>query len=705
MLLSDSIKSINSLGETRAKKLEKLGIVTINDLIEYYPRNYDDRRHITNIADIKEDQVFIIKASIVDKPEVLKVKNMTILKMLVKDDTGVIEVCWFNQAYLKNAFIKNESYMFIGKVINKFNRWQMQAPEYQLISYDNDNKSMLDVGKITPIYSSTYKFSQKLFRNIMNDALQNVSEQINEIFPLDFIKNNNLCTKSYAINNIHFPEDTQAFFDARRRLVFEEFFLLQMKLLQIKGSIEQKECVVNISDLSTSIIENQFEFDLTNAQQNVLAEIKKDLTLGKPMNRLIQGDVGSGKTAIAQILSYIGINNGYQVAIMAPTEVLASQHLESFKKLFKGCSINNHDNTHNNIKCVFLSGSQKASEKKANYKLIESGEANIIIGTHAIIQDKVNFYNLGIVVTDEQHRFGVKQREQLSLKGGNPHTLVMTATPIPRTLALILYGDLDISIIDELPPNRQVIETIYVNSNYYPRIYNFIKSNANQNKQSYIICPTIEESEKSDLKSVIEYTEKLKQEIFIGSKSDGINYTVEYIHGKMKNSLKQEVMEKYYSGEIDVLVSTTVIEVGINVPNATIMLIENAERFGISQLHQLRGRVGRGADKSYCILVSDSKNKDSIKRLNNMVEHSNGFILSEKDLENRGGGDFFGTRQHGVPELKIGNLYKDLDLLKEVQNICIDLYREDPLLQNPNFILLKEKINHFFNDIKTSSVL
>ena len=398
------------------------------------------------------------------------------------------------------------------------------------------------------------------------------------------------------------------------------------------------------------------------------------------MNRLIQGDVGSGKTVIAQILSFISVNNGYQVAVMAPTDVLASQHFEGFKNIFDKL----------NIKCVFLSGNQKAKEKKENYTLIQSGEAKIIIGTHAIIQDKVIFKNLGVVITDEQHRFGVKQREILSKKGKNPHTLVMTATPIPRTLALILYGDLDISIIDKLPPGRQKIETIYVKSTYYNRLYDFIKKNANEKRQSYIICPMIDENEKLELKSVLSYTEQLKNEIFK-------NYSVECIHGKMKNVEKQNIMNKFYNGEIDILISTTVIEVGINIPNATIMIIENAERFGISQLHQLRGRVGRGSEKSYCILVSDSKNNQSKQRLNTMVKYSDGFILSEKDLEIRGTGDFFGTRQHGIPDMKIANLYKDIEILKEVQKSSIKLFKDDPMLIKENNKLLKEKIEQFFN--------
>lgn len=710
-----NITELNNIGEERAKKLNKLGIYNIKDLIEYYPKEYDDRSNIISVAELNSldnsmyNEVYTIKGKMINKAEYTKIKHTNMIKLNITDGTGVIEIIWFNQPYLINIFNNNnlnnnnlnKEYMFIGKVSKKFNKLQMSSPEYEILDNSDINNNMSS-NRIVPIYASinmkTSKISQKIFRIVIKEALDKINQkqELVEIFPIEFMKKNNLCSREYAVRNIHFPENNDAFFQARRRLVFEEFILLQLKLLDIKGNIEDKSSNIKIKDLDTKIIENLLGFELTNAQKNVLLEIKEDLLLDKPMNRLIQGDVGSGKTALAEILSYIGVNNNYQVSIMAPTEVLASQHYKNFKNKFDKLG----------IRCVFLSGSQKVREKREVYKLIEDGDADIIIGTHAIIQDKVNFKNLGIVITDEQHRFGVKQREKLSLKGLNPHTLVMTATPIPRTLALILYGDLDISIIDELPPNRKQIETIFVNTSYQERIYNFIKKNADEGRQSYIVCPMVEESEKIDLKSVIEYTDKLKNEIFIEINNNNNNkYIIEYIHGKLKNNIKQEIMQRFYAGEIDVLVSTTVIEVGINVPNATIMIIENAERFGISQLHQLRGRVGRGGDKSYCVLISDTKNKDSIKRLKNMVEHSSGFILSEKDLENRGSGDFFGTRQHGVPELKIGNLYKDLDILKEVQEVSLELYNNNTIINNPEYNILKKELKEFFNKESTSNIL
>ncbi|WP_250278393.1 ATP-dependent DNA helicase RecG [[Clostridium] colinum] len=681
MLLSDSIINIKNIGQERAKKLEKLNIFTVNDLIEYFPRDYDDRSNICKIKDIELNKINTVKGKVVSKPETMKIKHTSITKIRIYDGSEFLEIVWFNQPYLKNTIKYKSDYIFTGKVIEKYGRRQMKAPEYEII----DNKELLSNGRIVPIYASTYKFSQKLFRELINQTLCLVKNQIEEFLPEDILRENNLCDRIFAIENIHFPKDNKSFFMARKRLVFEELFLLQTKLLQLKGIVEHKKCNVSIKNTNINAILDVLPFKLTDSQDKVLKDIIEDLNKNKAMNRLIQGDVGSGKTVIAQILAYITVNNGYQAAIMAPTDVLASQHFESFKNIFDKL----------NIKCVFLSGSQKAKEKKENYELIQSGEAKIIIGTHAIIQDKVIFNNLGTVITDEQHRFGVKQREFLSKKGETPHTLVMTATPIPRTLALILYGDLDISIIDKLPPGRQKIDTIFVNSTYYPRIYNFIKKNADEKRQSYIICPMIEENEKMELKAVLSYTQQLKEEVFL-------NYNIECIHGKMKNNEKQEIMEKFYKGEIDVLVSTTVIEVGINVPNATIMIIENAERFGISQLHQLRGRVGRGSDKSYCVLISDTKNKQSKERLDTLVKYSDGFVLSEKDLQLRGTGDFFGTRQHGLPDMKIANLYKDIEILKQVQKASINLYKKDPMLLSDKNKLLKEKIEQFFNNIENN---
>lgn len=685
MLFSDSVLSIKNIGKERAKKLEKLNIYTVNDIIEYFPRAYDDRSNISKIKDIEKDKKNTIIGRIVGTVQNIKSKNITISKAKIFDGETYLDIVWYNRAYIKKALIYSREYIFTGKVIEKYDKLVMESPDYEIIDNTKEN---LSNGRIVPIYSSTNKLSQKILRAIIKDVLDEMLDKIEEFLPKGILEKYNFCDRPFAIENIHFPKDEESFFKARERLVFEELFLIQIMLFKIKGFIENKETDINIEDKDINDIIEILPFKLTLAQQKVLEDIYIDFSKGKVINRLIQGDVGSGKTVIAQIVAYIVVKNGYQVGLMAPTDVLAKQHFEGFKKLFDKLG----------IECVFLSGSQRAKEKKEAITKVSDGSAKIVIGTNAIIQDKINFKNLGLVITDEQHRFGVRQREGFGEKGKSPHTIVMTATPIPRTLALILYGDLDISVIDKLPPGRQKIDTLYVNSTYYERVYKFLKNNADEKRQAYIICPMIEENEKMELKSVLAYTQKLKEEVFY-------NYSIECIHGKMKNDEKQDIMDRFYKGDIDILVSTTVIEVGINVPNATIMLIENAERFGISQLHQLRGRVGRGAEKSYCILLSDSKNKASIARLKIMVEHSDGFILSEKDLELRGSGDFFGTRQHGIPEMKIANLYKDTEALKLAQKVAIDLYRKDANLDMLENILLKQKIEEIFNQKQNNITL
>ncbi len=683
MQLSQSISEIKNIGEQRTKKLNKLGVFTIEDLIEYFPRDYDDRSHITKISEIKLNQVNTIKGRLIAKPETMRMKSIQITKARIEDNGAILELVWFNQPYLKNTLKPKAEYMFTGKVCEKYARLQMENPDYEII----DNGELLNSGRIIPIYASTYKFSQKLFRGLIFEILKEIKGQLEEFIPDTVRKNFNLCERSFAIENIHFPKNDESFFLARKRLVFEELFLLQMRLLQLKGNIKKRKSGAVFNNLSYNEIKERFGFELTNAQKKVINEITEDFKTNTAMNRLIQGDVGSGKTAVAMTAAFIAVKNGFQCAMMAPTDVLANQHYESFKSIFEPLNIN----------CVLLSGAQKKKEKNEIYEKIKNSQADIIIGTHAVIQDAVKFNALGLVITDEQHRFGVNQRNLLAEKGNNPHILVMTATPIPRSLALILYGDLDISIIDEMPPGRKKIDTISVNTNYRSRVYNFIIKNASEGRQSYIICPMIEEGENKELKAVIEYTQKLKDEVFY-------NIRVECIHGKMKSADKQEIMKEFSEGKIDVLISTTVIEVGINIPNATIMLIENAERFGLSQLHQLRGRVGRGADKSYCILISDSKNKITAQRLKVMTQTENGFEISEKDLELRGPGDFFGTRQHGIPELKIANLYKDIPILKEVQKAAQWLYSVDPDLKLDENQKLNKRIERFFefSDYKIS---
>ncbi len=671
---SDSIDVVKNIGKTRAEQLNKLGIETVEDLIEYYPRDYEDRSRFVPINEIEIGSVNTIRGRVLTSPEARRVRTITIVGVRIADGTGSIECVWFNQPYVKNQLIVGKEYTFTGKVIQKFGRIQMESPDYELVNADS-----LNTGRIVPVYTVPKKMSQKVIRGCIKDAMDTVDGSLDEYMPESIIREHNLCSREFAVRNIHFPENDKAFFNARRRLVFDELLFLQMHLLELKGNVCDKKTSVVINDFDDSEIRNALGFSLTDAQEKVLNEIKNDFTTGFVMNRLIQGDVGSGKTAVAMISAYIAIKNGYQAVLMAPTDVLANQHYKSFCDTLEPLG----------IKCELLTSGLKKKEKDRAYDNIATGYAKMIIGTHALIQEKVKYNNLGLVITDEQHRFGVRQREMLSEKGDEPHILVMTATPIPRTLALILYGDLDISIIDKLPPGRKKVDTFAVDHSYYQRLYAFIKKEVAKGRQVYIICPMIEENDKMELRAVLSYTDDLDRNILP-------ELRVSCVHGKMKNAEKQTVMEEFAKGNIDVLVSTTVIEVGINVPNASLMIIENADRFGLSALHQLRGRVGRGSEKSYCVLVSDAKSKVAKERLKIMCQTNDGFVISEKDLTLRGPGDFFGTRQHGLPEMKIANLYKDVDILKEVQQTAISLYKKDKELKSVENSRLKAKIFDIF---------
>lgn len=674
MELSDSIGVVKNIGETRIKQLGRLGIQTVEDLIEYFPRTYEDRSDIKTLNEIAVGEVNSFKAKVSGKPESLRVRSMTIVKAMLTDGRGAVEGVWYNQPYIRNVLASGREYIFTGKISEKYGRIQAENPDFEPVKEES-----LNTGRIVPVYTVPAKMSQKTIRACVKDALEGIDGAIEEFMPESIIKERGLCDRRYAVNNIHFPENDNGFFRARRRLVFEELLMLQLHLLQLKGNVTGKKSGVIIKDYDIKPVLDCLGFSLTDAQQRVISELLGDLKGGTVMNRLIQGDVGSGKTAVAMVLAYVLIKNGYQAVLMAPTDVLANQHYKNISEKFGALG----------IKCTLLTSGISRREKSFALSDIAEGSAQMIIGTHALIQENVGYGNLGLVITDEQHRFGVRQRECLTKKGDDPHVLVMTATPIPRTLALILYGDLDISIIDSLPPGRQKIDTFAVDHSYYRRLYAFVRKEAEKGRQAYIICPMIEENDKMELRSVLTYTQELKDIIFP-------ELRVECIHGRMKNDEKQEIMELFEKGEIDVLVSTTVIEVGIDVPNATLMIVENAERFGLSALHQLRGRVGRGSDKSYCVLVSDAKNKTSLERLRTMCKTNDGFEISEKDLELRGPGDFFGTRQHGLPEMKIANLYKDIDILKEAQQTAIYLYKTDEKLQKKENYLLKKRILQLF---------
>ena len=678
MQLRSSVSEVHNIGKQRLLYLNNMGIFTVEDLIEHFPREYDDRSDIKTISDLVPNEVNTFIGSIDGNVDTIRIKNIVLTKAKITDETATVNAVWYNQPYLKNTFKNGQSYLFTGKYQHSHGKKEVISPEYEAL----DRGELLSGGRIIPVYSITKGISQKVFRALIKDTLEKTKNQLVDFIPKSIRMENKLCDRNFAVQNIHFPEDDDSFFVARRRLVFEELFVLQTALLKMKTAVtEGKTGVIIKNSEAEKEITKAIGFELTNAQKKVIDEIKEDFVSGKVMNRLVQGDVGSGKTAVAMITSFIAIKEGFQAALMAPTEVLAKQHYHSFKVIFEKFGVN----------VVYLSGAMRKKEKTEALNAVEDGSAQMVIGTHAVIQKGVEFKRLGFVVTDEQHRFGVNQRILLSQKGDNPHVLVMTATPIPRTLALILYGDLDISIIDELPPGRHEIDTRSVKSTYRSRIYTFIKKELDKGRQAYVVCPSIEESEKRETEAVIDYAEKLMDYEFK-------DYKVAVLYGKMKNDEKQAVMEDFANGEIDVLVSTTVIEVGVNVPNATIMLIENAEMFGLSQLHQLRGRVGRGGEQSYCILVTDSKNKVTTERMKVMQKTRDGFVISETDLRLRGPGEFFGTRQHGLPMLKIANLYKDMDILKEAQVAAVKIIEQDTNLDQEEKQLLKEKTKQFFEN-------
>ena len=602
--------------------------------------------------------------------------RMTISRLIVKDQTGTCYITWFNQGYLRDKFQPGRMYRFFGKISNKNGRLEMNSPVYDEIDQSKNT------GKIIPIYPLTYELKQNTLRKIIENGLAEVKGKLTETLPEYILKENNLWDINNTIERIHFPIEFSDFNKARERLVFEELLTTQLALLKLKNNYEHETDGIQFSkDVYMSDVINILPFKLTKAQLRVLEEIDRDMESNKPMNRLLQGDVGSGKTVVAMIAAYKAVKSGYQATIMAPTAILASQHLESFQGILEELG----------IKTELLISSVTKKKKSEILEKLQSGEIDILIGTHAILEENVVFKNLGLVVTDEQHRFGVKQRGTIASKGQNPDVIAMSATPIPRTLALILYGDLDISIIDELPPNRKKIETYAVRKNMEERVNNFIRKQITEGRQAYIVCPLVEENEDMEgLQSVIELAERYQKETFS-------EYKVAYLHGKMKPKEKDEIMERFKNGEIQILIATTVIEVGVNVPNSSIMVVENAERFGLAQLHQLRGRVGRGEYQSYCILKYEGNSETIKQRMKVMCDTNDGFIISEKDLELRGSGDFFGTEQHGLPEFKIANLFEDIAVLKKVQRLALKIMEDDPLLEKEKNAKLNNLVKEKFS--------
>jgi len=682
---TSNLAQLPGIGPKRLAALFDAKIYSMQDLLNYYPRAHHDRSDVKAIDTLIIGAVNTIRMFIKQIPESVQLNRkgkhaLNITKLTICDTTGCLDLIWYNQPFLKKQFKPHHEYMFTGKVIELYDgRVQMMVSEFEAV-----HDETLSGGRIVPIYTPPKGFSQKTFRKLIHTALHHASGQtIHENLPQSIVSMYGLITRDAAVRNIHFPINENAFFSARMRLVFEELFFMQATLFKMK-KIVKSERGINMQPIPFDAFFQRLPFSLTDAQSEVLQDICTDLYSGQRMNRLIQGDVGSGKTAVAMAAAYVNIMNGYQMAIMAPTEVLASQHMASFNAIFEPLGFN----------VVLLTGSLTAKQKRAALAQIQDGTAQIIIGTHALIQNGVLFHKLGLVITDEQHRFGVNQRLELSVKAGavQPHILVMTATPIPRSLGMILYGDLDISIIDQLPPGRVPIKTYCVRSNYRTRVHNFIQAEHEKGRQSYIICPAIDENPESErlseLNNVINYTKDLKTAL--------PSLNIAYLHGRMKPDEKQAVMDAFKSGAVHVIVSTTVIEVGVHVDNASLMIVENAERFGLSQLHQLRGRVGRSEYESFCILITDSKNKITKERMQSMVSTTDGFQLAELDLQTRGAGDFFGTLQHGLPGFRIANLITDKAILLKAQQAAQALISRQIVLTEAEQTQHEQWISHTF---------
>lgn len=659
------IRYLKGVGEKTARLYNKLGIFTVDDLIRHYPRKYLDYGNTVSVKDAPPDTPVFIKATMITpvKESMIR-KGLTLYKCNFSDGETVIRVTIFNNKYLAKALRTFDDYILYGKVEKTFTSASMSSPQIE----------RADKAEVHPVYPTTDKLSVKAISNSVRNALALVGK-IPETLSDDILKKYDLVSLDFATRQIHFPTDEKNIEPARHRLIFDELLTLQLGLLKLKEKdVKGNSC--KIKKDFTNEFYSLLPFTPTGAQQRAVADCIEDMQSDRMMNRLIQGDVGSGKTAVAGAVIYTVIKNGAQAALMAPTEILATQHFESFKKLFASTD----------VRVALLTGSVKAGEKKEIKRALCNGEIDLIVGTHALIQNDVEFENLGLVCTDEQHRFGVQQRANLAMKGNNPHLMVMSATPIPRTLGLIIYGDLDISLLDELPPGRQEIRTDVVTSAYHKRIYKFIRDAVDRGEQAYIVCSLVDEGE-SDLISAKEYADNLAKNEFVG-------YSVGLLHGKMKPAEKDRVMQSFAEGETQILVSTTVVEVGVDVPNATVMLIENADRFGLSQLHQLRGRVGRGKNKSYCILVSDNKSDSSKERLQVMKHTSNGFDIADYDLKSRGPGDFFGKRQHGLPDLKIADMLEDTETLRQCRECALKMLESDPRLDG--YPELCERINNMF---------
>ena len=672
--MGQSLRTLKGVGEKTEKLFWKVGIYDTDDLLHYYPRNYDEYETPVDIAELKEGTVQAVSAAVCSGVYVNSVKGRQIISVNIADQSGKFPVVWFNLPYLKKTLRKGSWFVFRGRIVRKQGKLEMEHPE---IFTPSAYEEILH--HLQPVYGLTAGLSNKTVVKMITQLLESVPMQ-SEYLPEEFRERYELADINYALRTIHFPLNKEELLVSRKRLVFDEFFLFILSVRKMKEKTEETPNCFPVREtwLTEEIIE-RLPYSLTGAQLNAWHEIERDLAGRRMMSRLVQGDVGSGKTILAFLAMCLVADNGYQAALMAPTEVLARQHYEGFQKLMEEQNLS--------FPTVLLTGSDTAREKRLAYAKIASGEALVIIGTHALIQEKVEYANLALVITDEQHRFGVKQREALTTRGNPPNVLVMSATPIPRTLAIILYGDLDISVIDELPARRLPIKNCVVNTSYRPKAYSFIERQVREGRQAYVICPMVEESEGMEAENVLDYTEKLRENL-------SSDIRIEYLHGKMKAKEKNVVMEAFAQGAIQVLVSTTVVEVGVNVPNATVMMVENAERFGLAQLHQLRGRVGRGEYQSYCIFIQGNQEQVS-KRLEILNKSNDGFYIAGEDLKLRGPGDLFGIRQSGDIEFKIGDIYNDSAILTKASEAADEILALDPELDLEQHRFLKERMGSY----------
>ena len=671
--MGESLRTLKGVGEKTEKLFQKIGISDTESLLRYYPRNYDEYETPADIADLKEGTVKTVSAAVCSGVYVNPVRGKQVVSITACDSTGRISITWFNASYLKNTLKKGSVFVFRGRVMRRQGKLQMEHPEiFTPAAYEEILHSL------QPVYGLTAGLSNKTIVKVLHQLLKQQSLK-SEYLPEEIREKYQLSDINYALRTIHFPKNMDELLVSRKRLVFDEFlfFILSVQLLK-----EKTEEAVNLFPMKKTwtteqVIEN-LPYRLTSAQLNTWHEIERDLSGQSLMSRLVQGDVGSGKTILAFLAMILTFENGYQSALMVPTEVLARQHFEAFQTLVREQGLD--------IPAVLLTGSNTAKEKRLIYEKIREGKTSVIIGTHALIQEAVQYRDLALVITDEQHRFGVKQREALATRGNPPNILVMSATPIPRTLAIILYGDLDISVIDELPARRLPIKNCVVDTSYRPKAYRFIERQIREGRQAYVICPMVEESEGMEAENVLDYTKKLKDAL-------PEDISVEFLHGKMKPKEKNRIMEEFAAGSIQVLVSTTVVEVGVNVPNATVMMIENAERFGLAQLHQLRGRVGRGEHQSYCIFIQGSQESTTSKRLEILGKSNDGFYIAAEDLKLRGPGDLFGIRQSGLMEFRIGDIYNDANILKNASEAAAQLLALDPDLSLEQNRFLKEQLD------------